>query len=197
MRVLKHRNPYRLVPIHPSNAFNKDWAILLEATTIIGTRANKLRVASATQQKNFVQRFTLSHRKTFLIVEEYNPRIHILLFCPQLYQYDEAGRLSPLEGEEIGRFIAQALAQKAPLRHPWYNPLHAVPAEPVLNEPMLSDYDTLVVEPALSAPIVPAAVEHQELVPSFNASGADDLPANSTAHPLVRRKPGDERADAE
>lgn len=144
---------------------NNDWAILLEGTTIIGTRADKFRVVSATQQKNVVHRFTLWHRKTFLVIEEYNPRIHILLFCPQLYQYNQADRLSPLGGEEIGRFVAQALAQKAPLRHPWYNPLQAMPAEPVLNEPMLNDYDTLVVEPAPSIPLIPATVEHQGLVP--------------------------------
>jgi hypothetical protein len=155
-----------------------DWAIVLEATTIIGRRAKKLRVASATQHKHIVQRFTLSHRKTFLVVEEYNPRIHILLFCPQLYRYDPAGRLTPLEGEEIGWFIAEALAQKAPLRCPWYEPLHAVPADQVLNEPMLTDYDTLVVEPALSPPIIPAAVKHPGLFPSLNAPSVDNQPAN-------------------
>jgi hypothetical protein len=163
-----------LVQIHPSNAINDHWAILLEASTIIGTRAKKLRVASATQQKMVVQRFTLNHRKTFLIIEEYNPRIHILLFCPQLYQYDQAGRLSPLEGEEIGRFIADALEQKAPPKCPWYNPLHATPVEAVLNEQMPSEYDTLVIEPALSASIVPAAVDHQEVLPRLNAPGVDD-----------------------
>jgi hypothetical protein len=167
-----------LVPIHPSNAVNKDWAILLETNTIIGTPVKKLRVARATQQKNVVRRFTWSHRKTFMVVEEYNPRIHILLFCPQLYQYDQAGRLRPLEGDEIGTFIAQALAQKTSLKCPWYNPAHAVPTEPALNEPMLSDYDTLVVEPALSPSIVPAVVERPGPVPSLNVSGADKLPAN-------------------
>jgi hypothetical protein len=186
MGILRQRNPYRLVPIHPSNAFNKDWAVLLEATTIVGPRANKFRVSSATQEKNVVQRLAWSrgetflagsHRRTFMVIEDYNPRIHVLLFCPQLYQCDQTGRLSPLNGEEIGRFIAQALAQKAPQRHPWYNPLHAVPTEPVFNEPMPGDYDTLVVEPALSAPLVPAAVEHQDLIPSLNAHSVESLPA--------------------
>lgn len=173
MRILRRRNPYRLVPIHPSNAVNNHWAILLEASTIIGTRSGKLRVASATQQKNVVQRFTLNRRKIFLVIEEYNPRIHILLFCPQLYQYDQAGRLRALEGEEMGRFIAEALEKKAPLKCPWYNPLHATPAEAVLNEQMPSEYDTLVIEPALSPPIVPAAVDRQEGLPRLNAPSVD------------------------
>jgi hypothetical protein len=175
MRILRRRNPYRLVPIHSSYAVNNDWAILLEASTIIGTRVKKLRVASVTQQKKVVQRFTLYRRKTFLVVEEYNPRIHILLFCPQLYQYDQAGRLSPLEGEEIGRFIAEALEQKAPLKCPWYNPRRATPVEAVLGEQMLSEYDTLVIEPALSPPIAPAAVDHQGNLPRLNAPGVDNV----------------------
>ena len=178
MRIFRRRNPYRLVPIHPSNAVNKDWAILLEATTIIGTRAKKLRVASAKQQKNVVRRFGLSHRKTFLVIEEYNPRIHILLFCPQLYMFDQGGRLSPLEGEEIGRFIAEALAQKTPLRCPWYDPRYGVPADSLLNEPMPSDYDTLVVEPVLSPPTIPEAVGDQGVFPSLNAPSVDNRPAS-------------------
>jgi hypothetical protein len=48
----------------------------------------------------------------------------------------------------------------------------------VLNEPMLSDYDTLVVEPALSPPIIPATVEHQGAFPSLNAPGVDNQSAN-------------------
>jgi hypothetical protein len=175
MRILRWRNPYRLVPIHPSNAVNNHWAILLEASTIVGARAKKLRVASATQQKKVVQRFTLNHRKTFLVIEEYNPRIHVLLFCPQLYQYDQSGRLSPLDGEGIGRFIAEALEQKAPPKRPWYNPLHATPIEPVLNEQIPSEYDTLVIEPALSPPIVPSAVDHQGGLPRLNAPSVDDV----------------------
>jgi hypothetical protein len=173
MGVLRWRNPHRLVPIDPSNVANGDWAILLEATTIIGSRTKVLRVATTTQQKRIVQRFTLSGPKTFLIIEEYNPRIHILLFCPQLYQYDQSGRLIPLGGDEIGKFIAQALAKKVPLRCPWYGPAHASPIQPLLSEPMSGEYDTLVVEPALSASIVPAEVEHQSAVPSLNAPTLD------------------------
>jgi hypothetical protein len=175
MRILRRRNPYRLVPIHPSNAVNNHWAVLLEASTIIGTRAKKLRVASATQRKEVVRRFTLNHRKTFLVVEEYNPRIHILLFCPQLYQYDQAGRLSPLDGEEIGRFIAEALEQKAPPKCPWYNPLHATPVDAVLNEQMPSEYDTLVIEPALSPPLAPTAIDRQGVLTRLNAPSVDDV----------------------
>jgi hypothetical protein len=175
MRILRWRNPYRLVPIHPSNAVNNHWAILLEASTIVGARAKKLRVASATQQKKIVQRFTLNQRKTFLVIEEYNPRFHVLLFCPQLYQYDQAGRLSPLDGEGIGRFIAEALEQKAPAKCPWYNPLHATPVEAALNEQMPIEYDTLVVEPALSPPLVPSAVDHQGSRPRLNAPSVDHV----------------------
>ena len=39
-----------------------------------------------------------------------DPRIHAVYFCPQLYKYDADKKLIPLQGEEMGQMIAQALA---------------------------------------------------------------------------------------
>jgi hypothetical protein len=37
----------------------------------------------------------------FLDVEGYDPRIHAVYFCPQLYKYDTDKALMLLDGEEI------------------------------------------------------------------------------------------------
>jgi hypothetical protein len=44
-----------------------------------------------------------------LDVERYDPPIHVVYFCPQLYKHDPDKMLVPLQGEEIGKLIAQAL----------------------------------------------------------------------------------------
>gem|GEM_PF-6536475 len=51
-------------------------------------------------------------------VEGYNPRLHFVVFCPQLCKHHRAGRLIPLRAAEIGQFIACALSDKANLRAP-------------------------------------------------------------------------------
>ena len=55
-------------------------------------------------------------RKHFLVLEGYDPRIHALYYCPQLYKYDGEKRLVPLEGEEIGRLVAKAVQNGARLQ---------------------------------------------------------------------------------
>jgi hypothetical protein len=78
-------------------------------------------------------------------VEGYDPRIHAVYFCPQLYKYDPDKKLIPLQGEEIGRLIAQALASGVKARRPWYEPLEKLPTQPVVNAPK-DQFDTLVVD---------------------------------------------------
>lgn len=86
-------------------------------------------------------------------MEGYDPRIHVLYFCPQLFRYDSDGKLIPLQGEEIGRLIAHSLDEKVTSRRPWYEPLDKLPGEPLVNDPTLTEFDTVVVEmPARSSP---------------------------------------------
>lgn len=109
--------------MNPDNARSKDWVILLEAGTIVGPSPDKLRVARATLDKKIVKKYDILLRaKQFLDVEGYDPRIHSVYFCPQLFKYDPDKKLVPLQGEEIGRLIAQALASGVKERRPWYEP---------------------------------------------------------------------------
>ena len=83
--------------------------------------------------------------KHFLEVEGYDPRIHAVYFCPQLYKYDPDKKLVPLQGDEIGKLIAQALASGVKERRPWYEPSEKLPNQPIINSPA-DEFDTLVVE---------------------------------------------------
>ena len=98
-------------------------------------------------------------RRLFLAVEGYDPRIHVLFFCPQLYKHDRDGTLVPMRGDEIGNFIAQAIAGKVSRRRPWYDPTEAIPDKPLIEAAMLDEYDTLVVEAPALVPLLPARLE--------------------------------------
>jgi hypothetical protein len=52
----------------------------------------------------------------------------------------------PLQGEEIGRLIAQALESGVNERRPWYEPSEKPPEQPVISAQMPSEFDTVVVE---------------------------------------------------
>jgi len=67
-------------------------------------------------------------------------------FCPQLYRYDSDKRLIPLQGEEIGRLIAQSVESGVVDRQPWYEPTEKLSDRPVISAPAPSDFDTVVVE---------------------------------------------------
>src|ERR1700733_6883942 len=121
MSIFRTRAPNYLVPIHPDNATTKDWVILLEAGTIVGPSPQRIRVAQSMQDKKIKRRYDILLRaKYFILVEGFNPRIHTLYFCPQLYRYDTERKLVPLQGEEIGQLIAQAAEAGVTARRPWY-----------------------------------------------------------------------------
>jgi hypothetical protein len=143
MDLFRTRNHAHLVPIHAENIKSKDWVILLEASTIVGPSPDRLRVASTTQEKKIVWRFRSWRSRPFLVVEGYDPRIHVLYFCPQLYKFDGDNKLVPLPGEEIGRFVAQAVEGKVTSRRPWYEPLDELPEERIITS---GEVDTLVVD---------------------------------------------------
>jgi len=145
-----------LVPIHRDNVGNNDWAILLEAGTIVGPAPQRIRVARWMQEKKIVKKYDMFLRaKYFMVVEGYNPRIHAVYVCPQLFRH-ESGKLVPLEGEEMGELIARAVEDKVAERRPWYAPLEKLPRAPLINGSMVGEFDTLVVE-------VPAKREREAL----------------------------------
>ncbi len=147
MGVFRRKVPNHLIRVHPDNASNKDWVILLEAGTIVGPSPERLRVARSTQERKIVKKYNILLRaEHFLALEGYDPRIHTLYFCPQLYKYDPDKKLVPLQGEEIGRLIAQALEGRVTERRPWYEPSEKLPDQPIINTPMLTEFDTVVVE---------------------------------------------------
>jgi len=151
MGIFRRKVPQHLIPIHPSNIENKDWLILLEAGTIIGPSPDRLRVARATQDRKVVKKYNiLLNAKHFVVVEGYNPRIHAVYFCPQLYRYDAEKGLVPLQGEEIGKLIAQAVGNGITDRRPWYAPAEERPKQPIITTPVLTDFDTVVVEMPLA-----------------------------------------------
>jgi hypothetical protein len=146
MGVFKKRARSHLIPVSPENATSNDWVILLEAGTIVGPSPDRLRVSKSTLEKKIVKRYNLFFRaKHFLDVEGYDPRIHAVYFCPQLYKYDPDKQLVPLQGEEIGKLIAQTLAGGVNARRPWYEPSEKLPSQPVINAPK-DQFETLVVD---------------------------------------------------
>jgi hypothetical protein len=147
MRLSRRVGPNHLIPVNRVNATSKDWIILLEAGTIVGPSPVKLRVAQATLEKKIIRKynFFLLRVRFFLEVEGYDPRIHAVYFCPQLYKYDPDKHLLPLQGEEIGGLIAEALAGGVIQRRPWYEPCEKLPSQPIINAPK-DEFDTLVVD---------------------------------------------------
>lgn len=147
MGLFRRKVPNHFVPIHSDNIASKDWIIVLEAGTIIGPSPSKLRVARAAQERTVVRKYNIFLKaRHFLVVEGFNPRIHALYFCPQLYRYDAERKLVPLQGEEIGTLIAQSIESGVTDRRPWYAPSERLPGKPVIDAPSPTDFDTVVVE---------------------------------------------------
>jgi hypothetical protein len=147
MGVFRSKVPSHYIPIHPDNIPKKDWIILLEAGTIVGPCTEKLRVAKATVERRIVKKFNLFLRaRHYLVMEEYDPRIHALYFCPQLYKLDSDHKLVPLAGEEIGHLLAQQLQNGVVDKKPWYEPSEKLPSHPVIAADFDTEFESLVVE---------------------------------------------------
>ena len=134
------------VPINADNANSRDWLVLLEAATVIGQQRDKLRVALTTKERRVRKKRSLFRKPEYYVVlDEYDPRIHALYFCPQLYK-NEDGSLVPLSGPEIGQLMAKALENGAIEKAPWYEPSDSVPTEPVIKGGPTMELDSLVVD---------------------------------------------------
>jgi len=159
MGLFRRKVPTHYIPIHAHNVSAKDWVILLEAGTIVGPSAEKLRVAKATLERKIVKKYNILLRpQYFLVLDGYDPRIHSLYFCPQLYRFEAENKLVRLEGDEIGRLVAQAVQDGVTKKRPWYEPSEKLPDEPVITSGRQPDFETLVVEqPAERIPAKPRA----------------------------------------
>jgi hypothetical protein len=147
MGLFRRNVPIHYIPVHPDNIAKKDWIILLEAGTIVGPSADKLRVALATLEKKIVRKYNIFLKPThFLVLDGYDPRIHALYYCPQLYRYDENKTLVPLEGPEIGKLVAQAVQAGVVEKQPWYPPSEMLPSKPILDGSMNIDFDSVIVD---------------------------------------------------
>jgi len=145
--IFRRKVPIHLIRIDPANIASKDWVILLEAGTILGPSPEKLRVARSTVEKKIIKKYDLLLRaEHFLVVDGYDPRIHTVYFCPQLYKYDAEKKLVPLQGEEIGNLIAHSLEGGVKQRRPWYEPSEKLPDGPIISAAMQEQFDTVVVE---------------------------------------------------
>lgn len=147
MGLFRRKVPTHLIRLHPDNVRSKDWLILLEAGTIIGPSPERLRVARSTLERKIVRKYDpLLRAEHFLDVEGYDPRIHAVFFCPQLYKYDSDKRLVPLQGDEIGKLIAHSLESGINERQPWYGPSEKLPDQPIIDAPMKTELEALVVD---------------------------------------------------
>lgn len=157
MGFFRKKTSNDLVPIHPDNISSNDWVILLEVGTIIGPSPQRIRVARWMQERKIVKKYNMFLRaKYFIVVEGFNPRIHALYFCPQLFRHD-SGTLVPLEGEEIGELTARTVEASAAERRPWYEPMERLPQQPLINSAVLGEFDTLLVEMPPKRESLPAA----------------------------------------
>ena len=78
-------------------------------------------------------------------MDGYDPRIHALYFCPQLYRKEDSD-LVPLSGEAIGQLMAQALEGGAVEKSPWYEPSDSMPDGPIIGSAAQVEFDSLVVD---------------------------------------------------
>jgi hypothetical protein len=148
MGLIRRKVPAHYIPIHPTNVATKDWIILLEAGTIVGSSAEVLRVALATKERKIAKKYSaLFQRKYFLVLEGYDPRIHAVYFCPQLYRMDSDKQLVALEGEQIGQLLAQSVQGGVAKREPWYEPSNGIPPERLITNIRKADFDTVIIDP--------------------------------------------------
>lgn len=147
MGLIRRKVPQHYIEIHPDNIATRDWIILLEAGTIVAPSADKLRVAAATLEKKIVRKYNVFLRKRhFLVLDGYDPRIHTVYFCPQLYGLDNDRKIVPLAGEEIGALLARAVRDSVVEKLPWYDPSEKPPPKQTMVATMNVSLDSLVVD---------------------------------------------------
>jgi len=81
---------------------------MLEAGTIVGPSPDRLRVARATAERKVVKKYNIFCAPGIPGRRGYDPRIHGVYFCPQLYRYDSDKNLSRCKAMRW-KLIANAL----------------------------------------------------------------------------------------
>jgi hypothetical protein len=151
MGMFRRKVPRHYIPIHPDNIASTDWIILLEAGTIVGPSAEKLRVATATLERKIVKKYNAFLRKQhFLVLDGFDPRIHTLYFCPQLYKLSSDNKLVPLDGDEIGKLVAQSVRDGVVEKRPFYEPEEASPGKPIDATNVSDHFDSLTIREAVT-----------------------------------------------
>lgn len=191
--MFRRKVPNHYIPIHPDNISKKDWIIVLEAGTIVGPSPDKLRVAMATLERKIVKKYNVLLRpKHYLVVDGYDPRIHALYFCPQLYKSDSDGKLVALEGEEIGKLLAKLVQGAVAQKQPWYDPAEKSPNKPIISADLTSDLDSVVVDELTATR--PLQIEFsresaaQEDAPELAAPSGPSNTTSATDRPQNRAK---------
>ncbi len=101
----------------------------------------------ATSERKIVTKYNiLLKKKHFLVVDGYDPRIHALYFCPQLYKLDSEGKAVALSGEEIGKLLSHSVRDDVVETQPWYEPSETLPSQPRIAGTGNAHFDSLVVE---------------------------------------------------
>jgi hypothetical protein len=151
MGMFRRKVPRHYIPIHPDNIASTDWIILLEAGTIVGPSAEKLRVAAATLERKIVKKYNAFFRRQhYLVLDGFDPRIHTLYFCPQLYKLSSDNKLVPLEGDEIGKLVAQSVRDGVVEKRPFYEPEEASPGKPIDATNVSDHFDSLTIREAVT-----------------------------------------------
>jgi hypothetical protein len=105
----------------------------LEAGTIVGPSNKRLRVALATAERKIVKKYNIFLPvKRYLVLEEFDPRIHAMYFCPQLYRLGPDKKLVALEDEGIGKLRAKQLQDGTIELRPCYEPFDKLPIDRLL-----------------------------------------------------------------
>jgi hypothetical protein len=108
----------------------------------------------ATLERKIVKKYNIFLRaEHFLVLEGYDPRIHALYFCPQLYKLDSDNKPVALEGNEIGKLLAQAVQDGVVKTQPWYEPSEKLASKPITTTTRQTDFDTVVVNGTTTRPI--------------------------------------------
>jgi hypothetical protein len=163
MGMFRRKVPAHYVELHPDNLGKNDWIIALEAWTIVGPSPERLRIAKATTDRKTVTKYNIFMRKRhYLVLEGYDPRIHVLYFCPQLYRYESDHKLVPLEGEEIGQLLARSVQDGVVGQQPWYGPMDRLIRQPIISPALKPEFDSLVVETPVSRISTPHAAQAAE-----------------------------------
>jgi hypothetical protein len=84
------------------------------------------------------------------VLDGFDPRIHTLYFCPQLYKLSSDNKLVPLEGDEIGKLVAQSVRDGVVEKRPFYEPEEASPGKPIDATNVSDHFDSLTIREAVT-----------------------------------------------